>query len=129
MKRTFVSALVGSLLAVGSVWAAQNPAVQDPAVANQELRGKIVRIEPQTGMVVIRTGTGAKAQDVEYQVGKATRYYGRNGTAVQNGLLAPGFRQGIDVWYRVAPRNINTGRGLSELRLGPTAPVPANPPR
>jgi hypothetical protein len=85
-------------------------------------------MEPQTGMVVIRTGTGARAQDVEYQVGKATRYYGRNGLAVRRGLLAPGFQQGVDVWYRVSPTNINTARGLSELRLAPTV-VPPNPPR
>jgi hypothetical protein len=77
------------------------------------LEGKIVRVDPETGMVVIRTGTGAAAKEVEYKVAPTTKYFLEENKPVTNGLRYQGFREGTAVWYQVAP----TGQVISDVRF------------
>jgi hypothetical protein len=126
-KSTFCWGLGLLLVAGGQALSQTRPAqtttpVQPAQVTPRgpEMRGKIVRIDPQTGMVVIRQGTGANAKDVTYRVGKNTRYYGTANKMLTDGLRYNGFKQWADVWYSYVPANATGVLNLNELRLGPT---------
>jgi len=116
---------VGLLLAAGSALAAQAPAQQVQPV---EMRGRIVRVDPAAGVIVIRTGEGNAVKNMEYRVAKDTRYLGTDLKVLQDGLRAPGFRQGIDVWYRAMPATSTTPQSLMSLSLAPAKPAPPPPP-
>jgi hypothetical protein len=90
----------------------------------QYMRGQIVRVDPGKGVVVIRSGVGAQAQNTAYRVGTDTRYFGTDNQALANGLRSSGFRRGANVWYvrRVPPGEV-APRNLNELRLGPAPGV------
>jgi len=141
MRRTF--ACVGVLL-MGVAAAAQNPAVPAPpsGVPNKAavlpMQGKVVRVDPQKGTVVIRTGVAGATQDREYRVGKGTRYFGANRAAIKEGLRHTGFKEGAPVWYRLLPPKSATPgtpgagadpRRISQIGFGPAGPTPARPPQ
>ena len=79
------------------------------------LEGKIVRVDPATGMVVIRTGTGAEVKENEYTVNTTTKYWGTDQQPFTTGLRYGGFREGTQIWYRVGPGERN--RFMSEIRF------------
>jgi hypothetical protein len=93
----------------------------DPAVqpASEEktiyLEGKIVRVDPEKGMVVVRTGTGDAVKEYEYKVEKTTQYWSQEQQPVATGLRYEGFRVGTPIWYRVGPGDQN--RVMSEVRF------------
>src|SRR4051794_8109012 len=125
MLRTCVCVGIGLLLAAGGVTAAQGDKTQAGG-KDQEMRGKIVRVDPEKGVVVIRTGEGDKAKEVEYRVSKTTKYFGTDRKDLTDGLRFKDFRQGSDVWFRMSPTTgtNTTERMLSELRLGPSLGTP-----
>ncbi|MFL5338901.1 MAG: hypothetical protein ACJ8F7_01940 [Gemmataceae bacterium] len=86
----------------------------DPSHANTVMRGKIVRADPDRGIVVIRTGTGPDAREVEYHVDKTTRYWGPDQAVINDALRYQGFKEGTDIWYQPLPNNANT---IGELRF------------
>jgi hypothetical protein len=73
-------------------------------------RGEVVRINPDTGVIVVRSGTGREIRETEYRVGKTTKYWGRDRKAINDGLRFNGWRQGSTVWY--VP---GEGQSVSEL--------------
>jgi hypothetical protein len=79
------------------------------------LQGKIIRVDPATGMVVVRTGTGDAVKEYEYKVDTTTRYWGPEQQVLTDGLRYQGFREGTQVWYRVGPGDRN--RVISEVRF------------
>jgi hypothetical protein len=85
----------------------------DPATEVIDIRGKIVRVDPDKGVIVIRSGTGTEAKEVEYTVDKSTAYWATEQQRVNDGLRYQGFAPGADVWYRVGPR----GRVISDVRF------------
>jgi hypothetical protein len=112
------------LAASGALAAAQTltPLPGQGSPVGPEVRGQIVRVDPVTGMVVIRTGTGKLAREREYRVMKNTRYFGRDNIPLTNGLRYNGWRPGTNVWYQTVPGASNMN--LNYLRMTPT-PVPA----
>jgi len=111
---------VGVLLTAGGLLTAQNT-TQGQGGKDQELRGKIVRVDPEKGVIVIRTGEGDKAKEQEFRVNKTTKYFGTDRKDLADGLRAKDFRQGSDVWYRMMPSTGgNTAQTIAELRLGPS---------
>jgi hypothetical protein len=136
MRRILASVCVGLLLAGFAAAQTARPApaqgVPDKSVV-MAMQGKIVRVDPQKGVVVIRTGVGATARDMEYRVGRTTRYFGTDRAALKEGLKHEGFKEGADVWYRPLPTKTgapaeNTAgsspRNISEIGFGRTAPAP-----
>jgi hypothetical protein len=84
----------------------------DPATAH--MRGKVVRVDRERGIIVIRTGTGPDAKEIEYRVNNDTRYWDPDEGVINNGLNHQGFKVGVDVWYQSMPTNATT---IRELRL------------
>ena len=85
----------------------------DPATQIIDVRGKIVRVDSDKGVIVIRSGTGTEAKDVEYTVEKTTKYWGTDQQPFNDALRYQSFKEGADVWYRVGPR----GRVINEVRF------------
>jgi hypothetical protein len=81
----------------------------DPATAHT--RGKVVRIDRDRGIVVVRIGEGPDAKEVEYHVDANTQYWDPNEAAINNALQYQGFTVGTDIWFRPAP-NATTIREL-----------------
>ena len=124
MLRTILGVGVALLLAaVGSESMGQTKVVQDK---NPELRGRLVRIDHDKALVYVRVGEGEKAQERKYQVGKVTKYYGKDNNVLADGMRHVDFRQGTEVWFREIPGPGND-RGLMELRLGSGVPIPPPP--
>src|SRR4051794_7375627 len=99
MLRTSMCFGIAMLLAAGGVLTVQG-GDKDKAttqVKNQELRGKIVRVDPEKGVIVIRTGEGDKAKEVQYNIAKTTKFYGTDRKDLSEGLRSKDFRQGADV--------------------------------
>jgi hypothetical protein len=66
-----------------------------------DVRGEIVRVDPDKNIVVIKTGTGDAVKEVEYRVVPTTRYWETNTVVIKDGLRYRGFRAGAPIWYRV----------------------------
>jgi len=81
----------------------------------QYLRGKVVRVDPDKNVVIIRTGEGNQAKEMEYRVNNDTKYWGTDRQTLNDGLKYKGFREGTDVWYR--PGTGNNAQTMSELRF------------
>ena len=103
---------LGLALATGGTVSAQ---VDTGKEKPGEVRAKVVRVDPDKNLVVLRVGDGEKAKDVEYKVDKATRYIGSTKQPLTDGLRYAGFKEGTEVWFRVAPGTGN--QTLAELRL------------
>jgi hypothetical protein len=121
MWRTLVSLGVGLAMTVGVVGAAQirNPeGSKDPIQPPQNakyMQGKIVRVDPQTGMIVVRTLDGDKEVQREYMVNKTTKFWGPGQKTIEDGLGYKGFKEGTNVWYQMGTGNqANT---ISDLRF------------
>jgi len=96
----------------------------DPATEVIDIRGKIVRVDAEKGVIVIKSGTGTEAKEVEYTVDKSTAYWATEQQRINDALTYQGFKPGADVWYRVGPR----GRVISEVRFyDPTVRRPRRP--
>lgn len=96
----------------------------DPATEVIDIRGKIVRVDPDKGVIVIKSGTGTEAKEVEFTVDKSTVYWATEQQRINDALMYQGFKPGADVWYRVGPR----GRVISEVRFyDPTIRRPRRP--
>jgi len=119
-----VRALVGLSVGVGLMALCGGTAAAQGTTTEKYLTGKIVRVDPATGVVVIRTGTGNTAKEVEYRTGTATKYYGENNKALNEGLKYSGWRPNTEVHYLVGPNATNPE--LSGMWLGP---VPVAPPK
>ncbi len=118
MVRTLVSLSVGLMVLVGTTALAQGTRTDQ-----KYMSGKIVRVDPATGVVVIRPATPADAKDIEYRTGTTTRWYGDNGKAVSEGIRYSGWRPGTEIHYQVGTGANN--RDLTGMWLGP---VPTAPP-
>ncbi len=91
---------VGANAAVSDLWFA-DPNNQVTVQNDAYIEGKIVRVDPATNLVVVRTNTG----EVEYHVDPNTRYWGTDQQAFTTGLRYEGFRAGAPIWFRVGPGN------------------------
>jgi hypothetical protein len=74
-------------------------------------RGKVVRIDRDRGVVVVRIGEGPDAREVEYHVDANTKYWGPDEAAINSALRYEGFREGAEIWFRPVP-NATTIREL-----------------
>jgi hypothetical protein len=130
MLRTCVALGVGLVLTAGSVLNAQQ--AQPPAQVQVQptkvptvnyMRGKITRIDPTTNSIWIRSGFGAEAKTQQYRLNDTVKYYGADNKALEDGLRNKAFRNGANVWYRMAPGQTS----MSELWLGPPPAGATNP--
>jgi len=112
MLRTFTCVGVGLLLASGTAYA-QNQRQGVQAQDKDLMRGKIVRVDPDKGTVVIR---GADGKEQEFRTSATTKYYGLDNKDLREGLRSKDFRAGADVMYR------GQGTTVNELRLGTARP-------
>jgi hypothetical protein len=85
----------------------------DPTTEVIDVRGKIVRVDPDKGVIVIKSGDGTEAKEVEYTVERTTKYWGPDEKPFTTALRYEAFRPGAEVWYRVGPR----GRVINEVRF------------
>jgi hypothetical protein len=105
----------------------------DPAAAamtGRITRGEIVSVDPTTGMLVIRTGSGAGSVEHRFHVNRHTRFLDRELLALENGLAFNGFAAGAPVWF--APGVGSAANTLAGLSLAnpvvAEAPVAGNNP-
>jgi len=85
------------------------------------LEGKIVRVDPETGMVVVQTGAGNAAKEVEFKVDKTTKYWVEANKPVTTGLRYEGFRPGTVIWYQASP--IGTAQVMTDVRFYNPRPI------
>src|SRR5436189_5457614 len=88
----------GLLLLAGAALA-QAPGTPGKELGGKEMRGQIVRVDPEKGVVAIRVGTGADAKVREYRVAKTTRYFGRDNKALTDGLRYEGWKADTPVRF------------------------------
>lgn len=120
MQRISATLGVGLVLMICGAVSADEPLTKGQV---RDLRGRIVRVDPDKNIIVVRTGTGDAAKEMEYQIGKTTRYWGTDRAPLTDGLRYKGFREGTDVWYRLGTGDNRTS--ISELRFyDPSIPVP-----
>jgi len=87
-----------------------NSAIMDGKFSN----GQIVNVDPQTGFVTIRTGSGANVREQRLRVGNDTRFFGPDLLGLNDGLGFNGFRNGVPVWFQAGTGDLsNTLGGLS----------------
>lgn len=82
---------------------------------NNYVEGTIVRVDPVTNMVVVRTHVGPDVKEFEYRVDPNTKYWGTDNQPFTNALHYQGFREGTPVWYHVGPGE--RSRILNEVRF------------
>jgi hypothetical protein len=109
MKRLFG---IGLFLIAATAVGADEPRKE---VVVKDVRGQIVRVDPATNIVVVRTGEGETVKEFEYQVNTTTKYWDPNQAVVTDGLRYKGFRPGATVWYRLGTGD--NSRYLTELRF------------
>jgi hypothetical protein len=127
MLRSVVAVGVGLTLSVGTLLAQQarpGEVGTRPVQAPAYVRGTIVKVDPATNKVWIRTGTGATAQERAYAVAKTAKYYGLDNKALTDGLRAREFgKAGTTIYYR-----LGTGStGITEFRFGTPPAAPGTP--
>jgi hypothetical protein len=105
-----------ALLLVAAVVIAQ----QQQPVYNQ---GQVVRVDPKTSSVVVRTKDGNKEIDREYKVETGTLYYGLDRKPFFDGLTNKGWKQGTDVWYQLGTNQKQST--IMDMRMY----NPATPPK
>jgi len=105
------------LVTGGSVAAQQDKApLTGKEQQDQNMHGKIVRVNPDTDTVIVRVGEGATAKEMEYKVNKTSKFWGTDRQPLtEGGLRNKAFREGADVWFR--PGTGADNRTLSELRF------------
>ncbi len=65
------------------------------------MKAQIVKVNPETNTVTIRTGTGTEAKEQELRVSATTKFYGSDKQPLTDGLKFKGFKEGTDVWYQM----------------------------
>lgn len=81
----------------------------------QYTTGKIVRVDADKGVIVVKTGTGDAAKEMEYRVAGTTKYFGTDKQPLTDGIKARDFREGTQVWFRAGTGDQRTT--ISELRF------------
>ena len=124
MLRAFVCLAIALALVVGgdALAGGQKTPVGGAGAQGKEMKGEIVRVDPEKNVVVIRTREGDKEREQEFKVAKDTKYLGADRKDLAQGLRDAGFRKGVIIWYRAQPPRAGADPTLSELRLGPPAP-------
>ena len=97
---------------VSELWFADPNAQVPDATAYTE--GQIVRIDPATNLVVVKT-VGADGKEYEYTVDATTKYWGTDQQAFATGLRYEGFRPGARIWFHRGEGD--RGRYLNEVRF------------
>src|SRR5207244_9185459 len=78
----------------------------------------VVRVDPTSNMVVLRTGTGADVKEVEFKLAPTVKVWGADQQVLAEAARFQAMKQGADVWYRLDADN----RLITELRMfDPTA--------
>lgn len=90
-----------------------------------DVRGEIVRVDPDKNIVVIKTGTGDAVREVEYRVAPTTQYWGTDRVVIKDGLRYRGFRVGAPIWYRVGTGD--NARVFTEVRFYDPTLIKAKP--
>jgi hypothetical protein len=90
----------------------QQPA--QPGAQAQLQNGKIVRVDPEKNVIVIR---GADNKETEYRLNDTTKYFGTDNKELREGIRANTWRPGGDIRFQTGPNNT-----LRELRMGTPAP-------
>src|SRR5580700_2768250 len=92
---------LGVVLGVASSSLAQDRQIrrEERQVRRDIRRGEVVRVNPETNTIVLRSGTGTEVKEFEYHVAPTTKYWGTDRKAFDNGLRYNGFRAGTAVWY------------------------------
>jgi hypothetical protein len=100
----------------------QQQTQQQQAKEPAHVQGQIVRVDPQTSTVVVRTSNGDKSVDREFKVETGTQYFGADHKPFFDGLTNKGWKQGSDVWYQLGTGNKQNT--MTHMRLY----NPATPP-
>jgi hypothetical protein len=79
----------------------------------RDLHGKVVRVDPTSSLVVLRTGTGADVKEVEFKFAPTVKVWGTDQQVLAEAARFPAMKQGADVWYRLDADN----RLITELRM------------
>ena len=99
-----------ALLLTAAVVVAQQ-GQQQPAYT----QAQIVRVDPQTSLVVVKTRDGNKELERQYKIETGTLFYGADRKPFFDGLTNKGWKQGVDVWYQLgADKKQNT---IMDMRM------------
>jgi hypothetical protein len=107
----------------------QQPQTQQQQQAKEpaHMQGQIVRVDPQTSTVIVRTPNGDKSVDREFKVETGTQYFGADRKPFFDGLTNKGWKQGSDVWYQLGTGNKQNT--MTHMRLyNPAIPPSESPP-
>jgi hypothetical protein len=116
---------IGMALLVGALAAQQaQQAQQPPAKANYQ-QGQIVRVDPQTSTVTVRTTNGKEKVERAYKVNNDTKYWGSDRKPFFDGLSNKGWKQGTDFWYQLGTGNEETH--ILDMRMYNPVEQPAPP--
>jgi hypothetical protein len=115
----------GEAQTVSELWLTDpNQQIADRADVYHE--GKIVRVDPVTNLVVVRTRVGPEEKEIEYRVDPNTRYWGTDQQPFTTALNYQGFREGNNIWFRTGPKERT--RIMSDVRFyNPSARRPVRP--
>lgn len=72
---------------------------QDRQTRREVRKGQIVRVNPETNTIVVRSGAGAEVREYEYKVARDAKYWGIERNILHDGLKYRGFLPGTEVWY------------------------------
>jgi hypothetical protein len=104
----------------------------EPIMKGNIMNGRIVSIDPKTGMIVVRTGRGAEVRDRRFHVDHDTRFFGPDLMRLNDGLAFSGFQTGAPVWFTPGVGTAaDTLGGISladpsaQVGEGATGPAPA----
>lgn len=127
MSRQIACWTAGCAVIVGmSILPASGAQQKTQGQQNSHMQGQIVRTDPQTGSVILRTMDGNKAIDRTYKVETGTTFYGADRKPFFDGLTNKSLKQGADVWYQLgAGDKQNT---ITNFRLHDPSMAPAKMP-
>ena len=105
------------LLAAATAIYAQPPAQErreDRREARAAVHGKMVRVDPAAGTIVLSTGTATDVKEVEYRIDTTTKFYGPDKVVLTDSLRYRGFKRGAEIW--LAPGETAEAAVIREVR-------------
>jgi hypothetical protein len=107
---------------------AAQQAQQQPKATH--VQGQIVRVDPQTSTVTVRTTNGKETVDRQYKIETGTQFYGSNRKPFFDGLSNKGWKQGTDFWYQLGSgKQENTIMDMRMYNPAEQAPGAGLPPK
>jgi hypothetical protein len=115
--RYFILSFVIGIAVAGAALAQNRPGAGAAAQAGAGnfARGQIVNVNPQSGMMTLRTGTGTVVREQQFRLAENARLFGTDRRVLADGLRFNGLRPGTSVFFRAGTGD--TANMIHDLRL------------